>query len=125
MGPLGHKKLDMTEQLSTAHNTIQKLFIGVFLKLEAMTKLSSLSTTPWVGMDGGEWWPPPGAGSLSGPQHPRQAPFIHFDTSSFPLGICFVVPGLIQQERTRVIENAQLMLKQNKTMYLTVTLYYL
>ena len=48
--PLGHKELDMTEQLSTAHNTIQKRFIGVFLQLEALTILSTLSTTP-----GWEW----------------------------------------------------------------------
>ena len=48
--PWGHKELDMTEQLSTAHNTIQKRFIGVFLQLEALTILSTLSTTP-----GWEW----------------------------------------------------------------------
>jgi len=28
--PLGHKELDMTEQLNTAHNTIQKCFMVFF-----------------------------------------------------------------------------------------------
>lgn len=87
--------------------------------------MSTLSTTPWVGMDGVEWWPPAEGGSRSGPQHPHQAPFTHSDTFLVPLRICFVGRGLIQQEKRRVIENAQLMLKQNKTTHLTKALHYL